>query len=205
MSRGVSAAVSLGVGAVGLADHLELDQPGVGSRDLIEVGANAVGPVIVLEDLEAGVLLLLGQLGRRDALAVGPEGQVDSLLLNRLALRRVQHQNDADTASDLFSRDDLESLVGESVRRSGVDCGLVHLQARARRPGLRLRRRVPCLGTDRPTHGGDECERKGCCQGSTTNPHGSPSRRAFPAATSEAGPRPERTSPHAIRQAQRAM
>ena len=126
-------AVTFRIGAPGLPEHLELQQVGIGGGDLAEVGADAVRAVVGTEHLEPGVLLLLGELGRGHTLGVGPERQVDSLLLEPLALPWIEHEHDADAALHLVDRDDVVAVIGEPSGGCAVDDGLVHLQAGIRR------------------------------------------------------------------------
>ena len=181
---GCVGAVALRIGAVGLADHLELEQVRVGGRDLVEVRPDAVGPVVVLEDLEARALLLRGQVGRRDALRVGPRHQVDALLLERLALPGVQHQHDAHAVLGLLGRDDLVALPGEPVGGRRVDDRLVHLQPGVRgRLAARRSATSPLLCPDRAVQGGDERDREDVARDRTVSPHLFPLGRAPPRPT----------------------
>ena len=124
--------VALGVGAPGLPDHLELEQVRVGGSNLVEVGANAVRPVVGSPDLEARRLLLCGQLRRGHPFGVGPNLEVDAELRDRVLLPGVQDEHDADTALDLFGLDDIKALFDQLRGSRPVDDCLVHLEARIR-------------------------------------------------------------------------
>jgi hypothetical protein len=71
--------------------------------------------------------------------------------------------NDANAILNLFGRDDLVTVAGESVGRRRVHGGLIHLQPRVRRLGAGRRAVALRLRADRPVQRGEQRDRCDGC------------------------------------------
>ena len=124
----------------GPADDHGLGELRVPARDVVEVGAHAVGTVVVAPDVESGCQLLRGRLAGAEALGVLAQRDVHLVGAELPHLRAGQHEVDLHAAvGEVLRGDDVVAPAEQVVVDVGLDGDLVLVEREAAR--LRRRRR----------------------------------------------------------------